>query len=546
MMRARNNRLRKPASKAKPDTPQVGIEETKSFDIYDSYKPLRNQLRKLALEPSLQYIWEHQKRAHPQSGVIKVRVGPGNHWIDIYIWELLNLSREIVLHAAGNEHTLQTAEGLYRFIGLMRNVVESISKHETTNVVGNLTQRALHRLIHQQARWQNSRDEARLFRAYHVYSDPELAPLFERVTGLSVRSMYLQALAIGGASIKRAGTNALQDYSAFEVTSTERDAFFKISGTTVANLRETLNQWQCLDARWPYTFNPMEATPLVNIDSQQPHMFWCPLPGLLLRRFTEGLFYDLIQGKKELGIEFGHEYGHAFERYVGRVLHDVFDQERVSISAEQPYEVSGQTRHGVDWIVSDATANLFIECKTRRMSQAAKETGEGDALDKSLDEMAIDIVKLYANIDDVLNGISTWTYNGLPIYPIIVTYEDWYMLYPTIFERLIEFVKRRLESKGLPASWTESMPLFYTSIAELEMAAQDIDRLGIERFCSAGASRPHRHFQLSQLVHAVFPDQAKPHRRLLKNSWDEIFPKMKQWAGLVGQKDPWWTLPAER
>jgi hypothetical protein len=87
------------------------------------------------------------------------------------------------------------------------------------------------------------------------------------------------------------------------------------------------------------------------------------------------------------------------------------------------------------------------------------------------------------------------------------------------------------------------MPLSFTSIAELEMAGQDIARLGIRRFCGVGETRPHCHFQLSQLVHAVFPSEATPYRRLLENSWDEIFPKMHQWAGLTEQKEPWWTQP---
>ena len=74
--------------------------------------------------------------------------------------------------------------------------------------------------------------------------------------------------------------------------------------------------------------------------------------------------------------------------------------------------------------------------------------------------MAKDIVKLYLNINDAVNGVSKWDYNGLPVYPMIVTYEDWYLMWPMAFDRLIEFVKRRLESKDRPAIWVETMPFF--------------------------------------------------------------------------------------
>lgn len=505
------------------------------MDIYDLYKPFRNQLRKLALFPSLHHIWVYQKQAHHQTGVIKI---PGI--TDIYIWELQILCREVVLHAAGKETTLSTHQGLRKMISHIRRIIDGIAAIDIANATENFSQRALLTMAHQQARWQYSRDEARLFRAYHVYSDSELAPLFEQITGLSVRAMYLQALAIGGAATKQAGTNATQDYSAFDVTNLERNAFFKMSGTTITSLREALNVEQRYDERWALTFNPMEATPLFNTDHHHPSLFWCPMPQLLLRRVTEGLFFDLMSGKKELGVEFGNEYGHAFERYVGRVLHEIFDSNQFSISGERPYEVNGDTKHGVDWIVSDATANLFIECKTRRLSQKAKETGGGEALDKSLDEMAKDIVKFYINIDHAIKGLSTWVNNGSKIYPMIVTYEEWYLLYPTAFDRLVEFVKARLEAKKLPATWTESMPFFFTSIAEFEQAGQDINHLGIERFFSVGATRTQRHFQLSILAHTAFPDEAKPHRRLLGNSWEEIFPKLQEWSEMAGIKEGWW------
>ncbi|RQT44898.1 hypothetical protein DF043_39065 [Burkholderia cepacia] len=120
---------------------------------------------------------------------------------------------------------------------------------------------------------------------------------------------------------------------------------------------------------------------------------------------------------------------------------------------------------------------------------------------------------------------------------MVVTYEDWYLMWPMAFDRLLEFVKRRLEAKNLPTSWVEAMPFFFTSIAELEIAGQDINQLGIERYCSAAKLRPNRHFQLSALAHEAFPKVTKLRRRLLENSWHEIFPDMKVWSRMAGLPD---------
>ncbi|GAB2916207.1 hypothetical protein GCM10027093_63420 [Paraburkholderia jirisanensis] len=423
-------------------------------------------------------------------------------------------------------------------INHIRRISQGIS--ERTISSGDDAFNALHTLIHQQARWQYSRDEARLFRAYHIFNDSELAPIFKQATGLSVRDMFLLAIAISGTGTRQPGTNASQDYSGFGISHDARDTFFRMTGTTLPTIRQRLEELRRDDEGWEFTWNALEATPFVNIDPMQPNRLWCPLPHLLLRRVTEGLFYDLLQGVNTKTIKYANEYGHAFERYVGRVLGDVFDIDRFSITSEQPYKVGKLNKHGVDWIVSDDTGNLFIECKTRRMKQEAKES-PGEALDKALDDLAEAVGQLYANIDEARKGLSKWVPNGLPIYPVVITYEDWYLLTPYVVGALNAYVRARLEIRGLPKEWVEAMPFFVTSVNEFEMASQDINYLSIHRFCSAGTAKEYRHFQLSALATAEFPTEAQPHRRLLEDSWDEIFPEMKQWGSMSGMPDDWWN-----
>jgi len=504
--------------------------------IYDLYKPFRNELRKMGLQPALANIWRYQKLAAP-SALIKVPIGINGSVFEFYVWELHTLCREVLLHASGSENTLSTPNGLIKMINHIRRINEGISERTVNS--GDEALNALHALAHQQARWQYSRDEARLFRAYHIYSDHELAPIFRQATDLSVRDMFLLAMAMTGSGTRQAGTNASQDYSAFGISQDARDIFFSMTGTTLTNIRHRLDELQRYDDGWEFTWNALEATPFVNVDDNKTPIFWCPLPQLLFRRVTEGLFYDLVQGAKTLKIKYGNEYGHAFERYVGRVIGEVLDAGNFSITGEQPYKVKKADKHGVDWIVSDSTGNLFIECKARRLKQDAKETPDGESLDKSLDELAEAVVQLYANIDDATKGISKWVPNGLPVYPIVVTYEDWYLLTPQVVEKLNEYVRSRLEKKELPKELVETIPFFVTSINEFEMAAQDIAYLSIQRFCAASIAKEYRHFQLSALAATEFPTDAKPHHSLLENSWAEIFPEMKEWAGMFGVPEDW-------
>jgi hypothetical protein len=489
-------------------------------NIFDLYKPFRNEIRKLALRPALARIWQYQERA-AASGVLKLRTRAGGPELEIYVWELHLLCREVLLHAAGDRDALSTSVGLVRFINHIRRISEGTSARTIDS--GGSAMRALHPVIHQQARWQYAGDEARVFRAFHIYSDRELAPIFEHATGLSVGAMNTLTLAITGAAKQQVDTSAAKDYSGVEVTREARDAFFRMTGATIEKVRGELAERQRYDEKWAFTWNPLEAWPLINLDNNRTPVFWCPLPDFLLRRVTEGLFYDLLKSETP----FGDQYGRAFERYVGKVLHEVFDSGQFSVNGEQPYEIKGQRKHGVDWIVSDATGNIFIECKARRLKQEAKEIAEGETLEQSLDNLAGAVVQLYKNIDDAINGRSKWTPNDLPSYPFVVTYEDWYLFTPHVVDYLIERVQHRLEQAHLSRSLTETTPFSVTSIAEFETAGQDIAHLGIERFCAARTISDYRHFRLSGFASTAFPGEAIAYRRLLENSWDEILPQMK-------------------
>ena len=312
--------------------------------IYDLYKPFRNELRQMALQPALANIWRYQNLLAP-SALIKLPLGISGSVFEFYVWELHTLCREVLLNANGDEDTLSTPKGLIKMINHIRRINEGISKRTVNS--GDDGLKALHTLVHQQARWQHSRDEARLIRAYHIYSDHELAPIFKQATDLSVRDMFLLAIAVAGAGTRQAGTNASQDYSAFGISQDARDRFFSMTGTTLAVIRRRLEELRRDDEGWEFTWNPLESTPFVNVDEKTP-ISWCPLPQLLLRRVTDGLFYDLVQGAKTLKIEYGNEYGHAFERYVGRVIGEVFSTGILSITSEQSYKIKKANKHGVD------------------------------------------------------------------------------------------------------------------------------------------------------------------------------------------------------
>ncbi|WP_248884995.1 hypothetical protein [Acidithiobacillus acidisediminis] len=500
----------------------MDIQPSQAIDIFDLYKPFRNAIRELALPSSLKSCWEYQKYADV-SGVIKLSTvfGPGRPSFEIYIWELHILCREILLHANGTKNTLSTADGLVKYINKLRKCTEGISARTIKSA--DRAMQELFLLAHQQARWQHSLDQARIFRAYHIYSDHDLCNTFYKETGISMTDMTAIALTVGGITKDRIDINSKQDYSVLGIRPEVRDNFFKMTSKTIKEIRNEITRVQRYDQGWPYTWNPLEAYPLIDLQLDNGNTLWCPLPELLSRRITEGLFYDLRIGNGSTGAQ----YGKAFEHYVGKVITNIFPKDKFRVSGEHPYNVKGQIKHGVDWIISDDTGNLFIECKTRRLRHEAKELANGNAVKKSFEELADAVVQLYRNIDDAISGKTKWNFNHLQNYPFIITYEDWYISTPVVEMYLIESVKEKLLSFQMSTKLIESTPFFIVSIAEFEKAGQAISHLGIRCFCTSNNVNKYRLFKLSRLAFEEFPNVKIPYRLLFQETWADMFPNLK-------------------
>lgn len=258
-------------------------------------------------------------------------------------------------------------------------------------------------------------------------------------------------------------------------------------------------------------WNPLQARPLVAFDPSYPERAYCPIPMYMLRRTSDGLFYDLV---KTTG--FDDAYGAAFQSYVGTVLAELLKPPKFEVLAEAPYDLGKAYRkHGVDWTVLDATANLFIECKTKRLRQDAKFIVSGTGLENAMDTLGSYVVQHYKNIVDALAAKTKWLPNEKPCFAIIVTLEDWWIFTPPIVSMLDDSVTRHLAESGIDRSILERVPFTVASIDELEIGCQIMAEIGIEPFLGMKSGAEHRGWSLSPFSIAKFPEQAaRANRRL--------------------------------
>jgi len=488
--------------------------------MYDLYKPFRNYVRRFPFADSMEKIWlfaGHLSEQGPQSGHLNFPHEPG--WPDTlrgttFPWDLELLAREVVLNSPtfGGDRSLGRWEDFARAINFVRQIDEEISKRRG----GDEILRELHRIVHRQFPWQRPPTTSSIMRYFKIFGGSELEPAVEKQTGLPIRKFYQLAFAVSGHLLKSSGINMANDYGVIGISKDESAAFFQKISTTLPVLREQTRALQSYDDGWVYAWNPLQATPLVAFDPAYPERAYCPIPMYMLRRVSDGLFYDLV---KTPG--FDNAYGAAFQNYVGIVLRELLKPPKFEVLAEAPYDLGkGYRKHGVDWTVIDETANIFIECKTKRLRQDAKFIVSGTGLSDAMDALGSYVVQHYKNIIDALAGKTKWRPNEKPSFAIIVTLEDWWIFTPPIVSLLDESVTRHLVEAGIDKSILERVPFAVASIDELEIGCQIMAETGIEPFLEMKSNAEHRGWGLSPFAMAKFPEHAaRANRRLFADEF---------------------------
>jgi hypothetical protein len=102
---------------------------------------------------------------------------------------------------------------------------------------------------------------------------------------------------------------------------------------------------------------------------------------------------------------FADVFDRSFQKYVGEMLSKANYEERFTILAEQSYYVGKDRKDSVDWIVSDPTGDLLIECKTKKLRWEAKiALSSTTVLNADLAKMAGFIVQIYKTLFDAVSG----------------------------------------------------------------------------------------------------------------------------------------------
>ncbi len=252
--------------------------------------------------------------------------------------------------------------------------------------------------------------------------------------------------------------------------------FLQHFATPLSELIKMASASEFRNEDFSYSQNPLRIYPLARTGIGGRHTLIAPIPSFLFHRFTSGVYYELVRNEA-----FGAAFGPSFQRYIGEALTAALPKDRFSILPEAEYHVGKNREDSVDWIASDGSGHLFVECKTKRMRLNSKiALVDIESLQADISKVADFAFQLYQTMDDANSGhYPHWRPDDKPVYPLIVLLEEWYLFDPRLEEEIEKQIMEKLAARGIDPQVVKKCPFSICSTGDFEVLVQVIAMTGI-------------------------------------------------------------------
>jgi hypothetical protein len=290
------------------------------MNAYQLYKPFRNYICQFPLVDSLRVLHSFLQNSQfdqPISQDIELPSSALGFAKGAHDWELELLCKEVILNA-GPTGSLSLAKwnNFSSAINKIRKLENGI--YGSTPAGHRNVLHEIFRIAHRQFHWQRKPQIDELIRHYKIFAYPPLDDVLQREVGLSARQIYLIGMALLGHFATEVSLIYPTKSDIPPVTQEQFDRFVNKLSVDMKSMREQISDSQRYDADYAYSYNPMRQYPLILTESNSQQLLLAPIPTLLFRKFTNGIYYDVVSA-----FGFSNAYGEAFQRYVGEVLQAV-------------------------------------------------------------------------------------------------------------------------------------------------------------------------------------------------------------------------------
>lgn len=451
-------------------------------DIYSLYCPLRNYLRQQKLNESLLAIHAHVQFLQFHRPLPRYITGEPFGYrsmskfsdllnFHVFPWELTVICKEVLLNSQqyGPAHSLLEwhyfSGAVNKLKGLENEIAKTFSTKENVLL-------ELFRISHRQFRWQRQPTMDAPARYWKIFSYQNLHKVVEKSIGLTIEEIIKIGMSLLGVYQDKIALFYPLRSQLPGITQDKIDTFLKHFCIDYDELKKGLAAEQQYNEKFVYAYSSMVAYPLINKDWEGKDAIICPIPRYLFERITDGIYYEICRTSG-----FDHPFGDAFQTYIGDVLKILYSRGNI-----YPEAIYGKNNRTVDWIIEDDTATLFIECKTKRLTTGAKAAlFDISELESELGKIAEAIAQVYKTMEDFKNGLYPQVkYRpDKPIYPMIVTLEDWFIYGDLIVNKLNEYVVDRLRREGLSETLIDTNPYCVISAEAFEAFAFIANNHGI-------------------------------------------------------------------
>ncbi|MBL0922950.1 MAG: hypothetical protein IBJ12_00595 [Sphingomonadaceae bacterium] len=494
--------------------------------MHDLYKPLRNKLRKQSVFESLVTAFRFMQFMDydiPLEGKLAPPMLMGR--IDrmrqgIVQWEFEILIREIVLN--GNKFSknhLDSWSEVARQINAIKRIEnESWGQHKSQDddILYELV-----RIAHRQFPWQRGLNQSHYARYHRLYSADGLSQIIERDYGMTTSELFQITLALTGHFLSNVALKLPMQNELNNVSSEVCEAFIRKFAISIDSLREKYSSHASYDINWAYTFNPLRQTPLVYLPGNRSLM--CPIPHFLARRVTNELYFDLVTNADAFALHFGP----AVQAMVGAVAKAANVSGSFKLRHEMRYGSKKSPKDTADWIISDNSAHLFVESKGARVKfRGTSDLRSHTFIDAEFIRIKGFAFQLYKTLSAALCGeYPNWKPDGRPVYPIVVTLEDWQTFGLHVQRLVFDPLAHELAAIGIDPDITKRHPLSFCSIEDFELAMIAADTVGIDKIFSRKNEGEYPQWSLGTFVSQNFSEELgnrKPTAFL--EEWDYITP----------------------
>ncbi|WP_158677541.1 hypothetical protein [Chromobacterium vaccinii] len=456
------------------------------MNIFDTYKPFRNRIKKYDLEKSLIGIWRYANH------IIDNEPLPSHSWYFyngytyipprdvVFPWQLEIALKEIVLNC--NENGDVSIDKFPNLGTILDGISKTIRAVDSTSLNQSNIFNGVFRILHQQIVWQAGIPFRSMLRYYEIFKHPDISALLFEKYGLDATDIFLIAQLLQIYLKREPYIVPNKGFTEIGIPKDRSNNLLHALTSNIDNTRACIKKHQEYNDSWAYTKNYLREFPLIKLKNGK---VICPFPYLLHKRLTEGLYYDLVENPS-----FPNPYGNSYENHIFKVISKILPSS-YEIKKETPYIVKKSQKHGFDALIGSENTCLLIECKTYRAPLLAKASLGGEEFKKAITRLSDAVIQAYNNVKDIVDGHTSWSLSDRKIVIFIITLEPWFLDGTDMFFGMDSAIETKLGLKNFDMTLYSTIDYYICSADQFEKFCHIASKVGLDNFLQKTDKKSH-------------------------------------------------------